>query len=523
MRQAFAGMLWSKQFYHYDVARWLDGDPAEPAPAAGAPTRAQRAVAAPLQPRRHLDAGQVGVPLVRGLGPGVPLRGARPRRPGVRQGAAASCCTREWYMHPNGQLPAYEWDFGDVNPPVHALGGAAGVRARRRARLRVPRAHLPQAAAELHLVGQPQGHRRRQRLRGRLPRPGQHRARSTAPRRCPTATCWSRPTAPAGWRCTASTCSRSRWSWPSTTRPTRTSRSSSSSTSATSRGRSTRPGCGTRRTASTTTRSAAPPTAAHWPVRARSMVGLIPLYAVARGDGRVMRELAEFPRRVDGLPARAAAPRAGRQHRPGGRRSEHPAGPGRPGPAAAAARAPGATRRSSCRRTGCAPCRPPTGATRSSCGRTGGSWPRSTTSRPSRRPALFGGNSNWRGPVWFPVNVPPDRPRCSRYHHYFGDGYTRRVPDAARARDARCARSPHDLGRGSSRSSCPTRDGRRPVLRRRRALPAPTRHGATTCCSTSTSTATTAPGSAPPTRPAGPAWSPNLIIHQASLREQPEP
>ena len=40
---------------------------------------------------------------------------------------------REWYMHPNGQIPAYEWAFGDVNPPVHALGGAAGVRARRRA------------------------------------------------------------------------------------------------------------------------------------------------------------------------------------------------------------------------------------------------------------------------------------------------------------------------------------------------------------------------------------------------------
>ncbi len=78
-------------------------------------------------------------------------------------------------MHPNGQLPAYEWSFGDVNPPVHAwaalrvfaIDGGHGPR--------VPRAGLPQAAHQLHLVGEPQGHRREQRLRGRLPRPRQHR------------------------------------------------------------------------------------------------------------------------------------------------------------------------------------------------------------------------------------------------------------------------------------------------------------------------------------------------------------
>ena len=40
---------------------------------------------------------------------------------------------REWYMHPNGQIPAYEWNFSDVNPPVHALGGDSGVRDRRAA------------------------------------------------------------------------------------------------------------------------------------------------------------------------------------------------------------------------------------------------------------------------------------------------------------------------------------------------------------------------------------------------------
>ena len=93
--------------------------------------------------------------------------------------------TREWYMHPNGQLPAYEWAFGDVNPPVH---GWATWRVfqmdRKRRRLTHPndpgrpgisRARVPQADAELHLVGQPEGRRRPQRLPGRLPRAGQHR------------------------------------------------------------------------------------------------------------------------------------------------------------------------------------------------------------------------------------------------------------------------------------------------------------------------------------------------------------
>ena len=111
---------------------------------------------------------------------------------------------REWYMHPNGQLPAYEWDFGDVNPPVHAWaalrvfeidGGTATATSWLE--------RLPQAAAQLHLVGQPQGRRGQQRLRGRLPRPGQHRRLRPLSSRCRPAARSSSPTAPAGWRCTA--------------------------------------------------------------------------------------------------------------------------------------------------------------------------------------------------------------------------------------------------------------------------------------------------------------------------------
>ena len=83
------------------------------------------------------------------------------------------------YLHPNGQIPAYEWNFSDVNPPVHRVGGAVRLRARgrdpRRGRPRVPGARVRAAADQLHLVGQPQGPRRPQPLPGRLPRPRQHR------------------------------------------------------------------------------------------------------------------------------------------------------------------------------------------------------------------------------------------------------------------------------------------------------------------------------------------------------------
>ena len=73
--------------------------------------------------------------------------------------------TREWYMHPNGQLPAYEWAFGDVNPPVHAWGAWRVYTIERKAQRRragrgrpaVPRTRVPEAADEFHLVGQPQG------------------------------------------------------------------------------------------------------------------------------------------------------------------------------------------------------------------------------------------------------------------------------------------------------------------------------------------------------------------------------
>ena len=118
-RQAFAGMLWNKQYYRYMVNRWLEGDPAGPPPP-GARKRGRN------HDWWHLAAGDVL---------SMPDKWEYPWF--AAWDMAFHCVafamidpdfakdqllllTREWYMHPNGQIPAYEWAFGDVNPPVHA-------------------------------------------------------------------------------------------------------------------------------------------------------------------------------------------------------------------------------------------------------------------------------------------------------------------------------------------------------------------------------------------------------------------
>ncbi len=118
-RQAFAGLIWSKQFYYYDVPEWLDGDPTQPPPP---------------PPRRHgrnwqwqhlNNADILSMP-------------DKWEYPWYASWDLAFHCipmvlidadfakeqllllNRVWYLHPNGQMPAYEWNFNDVNPPVHA-------------------------------------------------------------------------------------------------------------------------------------------------------------------------------------------------------------------------------------------------------------------------------------------------------------------------------------------------------------------------------------------------------------------
>jgi hypothetical protein len=119
LRQALAGMLWSKQFFHFDVERWLDGDPALPAPPEGRKYGRNHEW-------RHLNNADVISMPDKWEYPWyaawdlafhcVPLAAVDPQF--AKEQLLLLC--REWYMHPNGQLPAYEWAFGDVNPPVHA-------------------------------------------------------------------------------------------------------------------------------------------------------------------------------------------------------------------------------------------------------------------------------------------------------------------------------------------------------------------------------------------------------------------
>jgi len=119
MRQAFAGLLWSKQYYHYVVKDWLDGDPGMPPPP---PSRREGR----NREWMHLyNADVLSMPdkweypwfaawdLAFHT---VPLAVVDPDFAKDQ----LNLLVREWYMHPNGQLPAYEWAFGDVNPPVHA-------------------------------------------------------------------------------------------------------------------------------------------------------------------------------------------------------------------------------------------------------------------------------------------------------------------------------------------------------------------------------------------------------------------
>src|ERR1700693_725312 len=119
MRQGFAGMMWSKQFYHYVIKAWLQGGPGHPPP----------------PPERRNGRNHEWNHLYNADVISMPDKWEYPWYAAwdlafhciplalVDSDFAKEQLTlmlREWYMHPNGQIPAYEWAFGDVNPPVHA-------------------------------------------------------------------------------------------------------------------------------------------------------------------------------------------------------------------------------------------------------------------------------------------------------------------------------------------------------------------------------------------------------------------
>lgn len=131
-RQALAGMIWSKQFYYYDIPQWLNGDPDQPAPPA------ERKLGRNKNWKHLNNADIISMP-------------DKWEYPWYASWDLAFHCvtlamidpvfaksqillmTRVWYSHPNGQIPAYEWSFDDVNPPVHAWAAWEIYKAERKA------------------------------------------------------------------------------------------------------------------------------------------------------------------------------------------------------------------------------------------------------------------------------------------------------------------------------------------------------------------------------------------------------
>ena len=149
-RQGFAGMLWSKQFYHYVVHEWLEGDPASPPP--------------PPQRKRGRNRGWAHL-----YNADIVSMPDKWEYPWYAAWDLAFHCIplaqidpdfakeqlilllREWYMHPNGQLPAYEWALGDVNPPVHAWAAWRVYKIEKRIRGKADRAFLEKVFHKLLL------------------------------------------------------------------------------------------------------------------------------------------------------------------------------------------------------------------------------------------------------------------------------------------------------------------------------------------------------------------------------------
>ena len=292
---------------------------------------------------------------------------------------------REWFQHPNGALPAYEWDFSDVNPPVQAWAALEVFAIDGATRRRLPQPRVRQAARQLHLVGEP----RRTQSGTNLFEGGFLGLDNIGPldrSHLPVGGTLEQSDA-TGWMAVLRAGHGGDRVHPATGRAAvrrPTSCSSSSSTSRPSARRWTASGCGTRPTASTTT-SWSRPDGTVVPVKVRSMVGIIPLLAAVVVDEPMLARAEtlgkQFARFLDarGLGDRRASSRRAAWCRGRARCcSAWSASTTSRGCSSSSS-----TRPSSSRRTACGPCRPTTASIPTSS-RSRASGPRSTTSRPSR-------------------------------------------------------------------------------------------------------------------------------------------
>ncbi len=466
-RQALAGMLWSKQYYALDVERWLAEHGVDPLDG-GTGLR--------NEDWRHLVAEDII---------SMPDKWEYPwfaawdlafhtvalavvDLPFAKQQLELLLSRR--YLHPNGQLPAYEWNFSDVNPPVHAWAvwfvyqlekattGAGGPR--------LPRGRLPEAGAQLRLVAEPQGHGQPQHLPGRLPRPRQHRGlrpqRTAAGRRAHRPGRRHRVDGPvlrehdADGRRAGQGEPGATWS-----RPSRCSRTSPGSSRPPTRSARARSGLWDeedgffydvlRR-----------PDGSSVPLKVRSVVGLMPLAAAT----------------VIGALGPRGVPGAGQGRRP----SSSPATPRSPPPCPAA---PGRWRRHGpvllamfdenrlrrilARMLDEEEFLGPHGIRAVSRYHAAHPYVLNLDGQEYRvgyLPAesdtgMFGGNSNWRGPVWFPINVMLVRALMNLYG-YFGDGFTVECPTGS-GRQCNLYEVARELGDRLTGTFLRDPAGRRPV------------------------------------------------------------
>ena len=444
LRQALAGMLWSKQLYYYDVARWLDGDPTQPTPPASRLGGRNAALADVRRLRHHVDAGQVGVPVVRRVGSRLPLRRARARRSGVREVPADPALPRV--------VPAPERGARRLRvvvrrrqPAGAGVGRARGVRDRRRAATSTSSAASSTSCSSTS--------------------PGGSTARTPTARTCSRAassgsTTSGRSTArtsPPGYtaravrrhrldgRSTRSAWPRSRRSCTAPGRPTTDLVREVPRALRADLGRARRRrASGTRRTASSTT-GCARPTARRQSVKVRSMVGILPLLA---RRGRSTRTSSSAPRRstsalrdllderraeIERLKETACSPETSATGRCCSASSalervlrlfDAALRRGRVPLAVRAARRVALPRRA-----------PVHDRRRRACAR------RSTTSRPSRRPACSAATRTGAGRSGCPSTTSSSS-ALDRYARFFGDDVTVEYPTGSGQRAHARARSP---------------------------------------------------------------------------------
>ena len=509
MRQAFAGMLWCKQFYHYDVEPLARR---RSRPARRRPSGRKHGRNASW---RHLNNHDVismpdpwEYPWFAAWDLAFHCVALAHVDPEFAKEQLLLLC-REWYMHPNGQLPAYEWAFGDVNPPVHAWAALRVFEIDGVARPRVPRADLPEAAAQLHVVGEPEGRRRATTCSRAGSSAWTTSGPSTARRRCPWPAVLEQSDGTA-WMAMYCLNLLEIAAGPGRARPVVRGHGDEvlRALRLHRHGRCTTRACGTRRTASTTTCCVCAERRAH--AAAGPLDG--------RADPAVRARPPSAGRPSSGCPTFAArfawfaGEQAASSPRSWATSTRSGADEGRllsiVRPRAAAQHPADDARRGGVP----VPVRRPRRVSRVHRDhpfelRLDGHVHRVDYEPGESTTGLFGGNSNWRGPVWFPVNYLLIE-ALRRYHRYFGDDFTVECPTGSGRQAPLLARWPTSWP-AAGRAVPRRRERPAAGVRRRTSASRPTRRWHDRdAVPRVLPRRHRAPASAPRTRPAGPAWSP---------------